>query len=728
MKFENTDSNEIRVRVEPGETLYFGAGFLRSPVFSRDLVPHGWSRLLPDAFLGRFFAGKLWDLYVRAGQEAETVLLGGDEPTARFVVVEVEAQKKLFVRLKHVAAYTFGHGGGFASSWNPVSASRWLLRAVSAVTIRGPATLVFYGNDLKADTLEPGGHSFADQLLAFDATAPFSLHGLLPEGPSPAGHWFEALSTIVNVEFQQGGTVVKKTRRQGQTNRLANLGQLLFVGLLLGWGIEKLVMNPPVPAPPPAIVEASTGQVSNCEFPKPENFRSKHGEGSLSVEALVAKNVHSVGLERLALVQGTRAMWWLPQLTGNKLHDDREGTLVTLFSDAYKSIDADPGFRNVKSAMPWCIAGVGTGTGNGFVYVPDSKRREAGNTEHPAIVFLHGYGGSLLWNLWALKSLFPDHVILMPSGGIQWEDQDSDAVQQYVENMLAAAKTNLSVTVGRPWLFALSQGGPTAFRLASSHPNKFRGLVAFATWAEKPEGLSMNSRFPILMVNGDKDERVTIEEAKRTEKALKGKGASLELRVLEGADHFFFLSQREELRPIVGDFMRLNSYSEPKHVVRKPSASDSQIAASSMRAVINQAFHELKHVSAQSQLNRSKMSPGSAREKESELLRACLAATEQIDATACPEEFRNAFTEYKRALSHALSTRLSRSEEELNLLLGKSVFEAITPFGLMGSKATDAVNEFSKKQVAAITECLSRLKVLNKIAVRLGSKPVEELQ
>ena len=132
----------------------------------------------------------------------------------------------------------------------------------------------------------------------------------------------------------------------------------------------------------------------------------------------------------------------------------------------------------------------------------------------PAILFLHGYGGSLLWNLWALKTSFPDHVILMPSGGIAWPDQDAAVVHQYVRGLIENVEAKHGITIDRPWLFSLSQCGPTGFWLASEYPSDFKGYAAIATWAQEPGSLPVDREFPILMVNGDKDLPAEVQPVK----------------------------------------------------------------------------------------------------------------------------------------------------------------------------------------------------------------------
>jgi pimeloyl-ACP methyl ester carboxylesterase len=554
MKFGDLKSNEIEIDLEPGETLHFGAAFLRSPVFSQSTVPPFWTGLLPDAFLGRLFAGKLWDVYVTATDVPEKVQLGGNEPKGSFLAVTVEPGQELFLRLGPLAAYSFGPGGGFRSSLGLLNPSRWILKAVSAVTVRGPATLLFYDVGAKAGVIEAGGHSFADQLLAFDAKAPFRLHGLLPEGSDPVAHGTNITSTTVNIEFTAPATVVKKTTRLPGTNRLTSLWRLLFIGLLGGWLVEKIVTHPwQITASQPQSV--FTGKVSNCTFPLGD-FQPKHLTETDSLKATVARRATSVGLERLALVQGTRTMWLFPGLNNGRLDDDPDGNLVELLSAAYSAIAADPGFEEVASAIPWCLAGVGADKGNGLVFVPASQMNGDGREDKaPTVVLLHGYGGSLLWNLWALKASFPDHVILLPSAGIEWADQDAAAVHRYIVGMIGQVESEHAIALDKPWLFSLSEGGATGFRLASAFPEDFKGHVAIATSADEPGALSVNGAFPILMVSGEKDESVPPEDVLDTFVSLKARGADIRRETLEEANHFFYLNERARLQRIIRDYM-----------------------------------------------------------------------------------------------------------------------------------------------------------------------------
>jgi len=238
MRFVNLDGNELTAELEPGETLYFDLHFLRSPKFSRDMTPHFWEALVP-----RLLAGKLWEPHLTAGNAGDIVLLSGPEPYGRFHVVKVPAGRKMFVRLKHLVGYAFDHGGKFSSSLNVLDPVRWLIGAPTSVFLHGPASLIFYGRAVEHFMVDPGEECFADQIHAFSAEAPFQVSGFLPQG---SGFWADLINTVsttVNMTFLAPVELVKTTLRQEHTNRLGSLWRLVFVTILLGWLVQRMVFS-----------------------------------------------------------------------------------------------------------------------------------------------------------------------------------------------------------------------------------------------------------------------------------------------------------------------------------------------------------------------------------------------------------------------------------------------------------------------------------------------------
>lgn len=328
--------------------------------------------------------------------------------------------------------------------------------------------------------------------------------------------------------------------------------------LPMGWDFSAIAGNPDAAKP--------TGRVRGCTFPagafKPEASSDK-------MFALASAAV-SVRLESLAVNQGARAMWRFPKLTGNQLWDDPNGTLVAMFADAYNEITADQGFSDIASAMPYCYAGVGNDQGNGFVYIPYNRPgRKDVPSSLPAIVFLHGYGGNLLWNIWALKTEFPDHVIIAPSGGMAWPELETKTLHTYIQSMCDYVKKTFGYEVQRPWLMALSQGGPAGFRICTTYPAKYRGYVSIASWADGADRLSIDKKLPILMINGTDDERVPLRDASSVFETLEHRGANIALEKLDDADHFFFLSQREKMADVIREFWQKNEGSYAVHSTKE---------------------------------------------------------------------------------------------------------------------------------------------------------------
>jgi hypothetical protein len=236
MNFSGMEGNELTVSLLSGETLYFDLHYLRSPKFSRDITPHFW-----EAIIARLRCGMLWEPHLTAGPDGDVVLLSGPEPFGCFHVVIVEPGESMFVRLRHLVGYTFNDRGRFSSSLSLLDPVRWLIGASSSVFVHGPASLVFYGRAVEDVMADAGEECFADQAYAFSAESPFRVSGYLPQGEGFWADLINTVSTTVNLTFQAPVRLVKTTLRQAQSNRLGGLWRLVFVGILLGWLIERIL-------------------------------------------------------------------------------------------------------------------------------------------------------------------------------------------------------------------------------------------------------------------------------------------------------------------------------------------------------------------------------------------------------------------------------------------------------------------------------------------------------
>jgi dipeptidyl aminopeptidase/acylaminoacyl peptidase len=131
-------------------------------------------------------------------------------------------------------------------------------------------------------------------------------------------------------------------------------------------------------------------------------------------------------------------------------------------------------------------------------------------------------------------------------------------------------------------LAGISMGGQVAL-LAAAHKPPIRAVAAFhppidlAAWREAnpfvrdylddlcgPEGLPVRSPIfrvaqidvPVLLIHGDKDENVPVEQTEAMAASLKSHGKEVETSIVPGASHYFTDQQNAEVRRRLFDFLR----------------------------------------------------------------------------------------------------------------------------------------------------------------------------
>ena len=224
---------------------------------------------------------------------------------------------------------------------------------------------------------------------------------------------------------------------------------------------------------------------------------------------------------------------------------EQQRALYGLMLDVYNRLYADPLFRDLPSALPYCLATEKQTEGHYFLYHPRDPP-----TEPPAIVFLHGSSGNCQFYLWVLKEAFPDHVILAPSWGLSWGAGEPG----YVTDMLTDASRRLERPLTRPWLMAISAGGPGGFRTYNEAPARYRGYVCLASMAQAELLPRLRPEQRLLIVNGTQDAGFPIAAVRQQVATMRQRVRAVELRELE-SDHFFFLSQRAEMCRVIKAWM-----------------------------------------------------------------------------------------------------------------------------------------------------------------------------
>lgn len=234
-------------------------------------------------------------------------------------------------------------------------------------------------------------------------------------------------------------------------------------------------------------------------------------------------------------------------LAGNtqlRLKPDETKQLYAGLDKVYAGIAVDPLFKNIHSALPYCLSEKRPARGHYFAYYPH-KITDATRT----LVFLHGYGGNFLFYTYVLKEEFPEAVILVPSWGPSWRD----GTMQYLDDMFQDVKQRRGLSIAKPCLMAISAGGPAGFRLYNEHPDRFSGLVSLASSPSGAVVPTLKKELRILMVNGRQDSGFRIAGVQAVASRLAERLPHFQIHVLDG-DHFFLLSKQEETFRVVRTF------------------------------------------------------------------------------------------------------------------------------------------------------------------------------
>lgn len=297
-----------------------------------------------------------------------------------------------------------------------------------------------------------------------------------------------------------------------------------------------LLVQPVAAASTMATVESRNFETKSLPQPfKPpkqlaEGYQLFQASGAFLPEATVVKSVVAVGDSRIGLPAGAK----------QRLSADLDAV--------YGRISTDPLLKNIASALPYCLNDKRPTQGHYFAYYP-GRPKDARST----IIFLHGFGGNFLFYTYLLKEEFPNAVILLPSWGSSWRD----GTTQYLDDMLKDVRRRRSIPLGKPWLMAISAGGPAGFRLYNQQPSRFSGLVSLASAPSQTIIPKLNENLKILMLNGREDNAFPIAAVERTASRLRERLPMFEAYTLPG-DHFFLLSHQAET------FRRIREFLEEK--------------------------------------------------------------------------------------------------------------------------------------------------------------------
>jgi predicted esterase len=211
--------------------------------------------------------------------------------------------------------------------------------------------------------------------------------------------------------------------------------------------------------------------------------------------------------------------------------------LQTLCAERYRLIEQDQAFSSAPSSLAYCFSHETPTNGLALVYRP---KRSDPNT--PCLVYLHGYGGSFLWDQHVLAEAFPDHIIISPAYGIS----SATVSVAYVSECLAAAARQLGHRLATPTLIGLSAGGFGACRVYVKAPQMFSRVVVLASYPPSDTLFQFTRAMSAYFLAGAREPYVQSGEFTRNLNSIRPRIGKLEYEILRDADHYFLLAQKDK--------------------------------------------------------------------------------------------------------------------------------------------------------------------------------------
>lgn len=172
----------------------------------------------------------------------------------------------------------------------------------------------------------------------------------------------------------------------------------------------------------------------------------------------------------------------------------------------------------------------------------------------PVMVFLHGYGGNLLFNIWAMMKALPDWTLIHPSWGLDWWLAEVGDKIDYLQDLAKDYTQRSGEPLNKPWLAGLSDGGMAAFELASAQPQNYSGLISLAS-SPNTDTYLFPAGYPICMINGSEDDRFPINQAMLFALKFLERGVKIQIAEMKGEGHFFLLSSTLKMGKAISSFI-----------------------------------------------------------------------------------------------------------------------------------------------------------------------------
>lgn len=242
------------------------------------------------------------------------------------------------------------------------------------------------------------------------------------------------------------------------------------------------------------------------------------------------------------------------------VHSAEAIRLRSLVLPLYAEMDQEPGFRELGSVQHMGyreLMGLEFRTGHYYVSLPAAKEGE----KLPCLIFLHGIGGNMKTCLWVLSRQTRCAVIAPTFGMGNW-DQPGGA--EFAVDVAREAMATLPIDPHKVFLMGYSNGAMGVTRAAVKAPRLFAGFVYLSPITEdelfsRPQFSSQAGHARVLVLHGDRDERIPRTMVEGTAGTLKRLGFEVRTRFYDDEDHYLLFSQPQAVVADILEWMTADS-------------------------------------------------------------------------------------------------------------------------------------------------------------------------
>lgn len=234
-----------------------------------------------------------------------------------------------------------------------------------------------------------------------------------------------------------------------------------------------------------------------------------------------------------------------PALLG--LSAPQSASLSPHIEDRYRRLSESPAYAKATSQLAYSFSDRKPTHGSANLHVPENARPSS-----RVILFLHGYGGSLLWYQHWLSEVFPESIILCPAYGVN----PANISAEYVLEAIAAAEKHLGFSLRKPSLVGLSAGGAGACRAYAANPERFAQLVCMGSLPPDAVLRAFPKNGSVCFIAGGAEPFVGSGQLHRAFRMSRSVCLDTTVQIIPKADHFFLLTQPGPTRDALANIIK----------------------------------------------------------------------------------------------------------------------------------------------------------------------------